>query len=160
MPKTGVSIELSQLIVDGAIAEDAAAQVQRLSKAGVVVVLVSALPQMQAELLLREHIAANLPPVPVYGLPVDDAGRWRWPKPAMLLRAAKEQDIDIFNSWIIGNTFDLFVAASQAGYLGGVYVGEQLPTEKPGLQVFNQAHSVGDAPRVMIPPKGGCWHDH
>ncbi len=159
MAVTGVLIELNQLLVDGQVADDAAFQLNRLNKAGVALALVTQDQQADAEADVSS-ISADIPTLSVFGLADDAPASWQWPKPAQLLRACTENDIDIFNSWVIGTSHDLFRAASQAGLLGGIYIGDDMPAENLGLQVLNHALSLGDAPRVMIPPQGGCWHDH
>lgn len=158
MAKTGVLIECNHVVCDNVIADDARFQLQRLHTAGVAVVVITQSAQQQAQ-AQWESLAADLPVIPIYGLTAEAPPTWLWPKPAQLLRACSEQDIDIFNSWVIGSSHDLFRAAAQAGFLGGIYIGDDMPDEKFGLQVCNQADSLADAPRVMIPPQGGCWHE-
>lgn len=159
MAKTGALIALDAVIEDGAVSERSSAELRRMQQAGVVLALVSQLSQDAAEAQLAA-VAEQLPTVTVYGLPAENAERWQWPRPQMLLRAANEQDMDIFRSWVIGSEAGLFQAAAQAGFLGGVLLNAESPDDNAGLQVLNTADSLADAPRVMIPPQGGCWHEH
>jgi len=83
-----------------------------------------------------------------------------WPKPGLVLRAAQEQSLDLSKSWLISTEPAAMLAAAQAGCLGGVLIGDA-PAPKAVLGfTCNQAVDLTDAPRVMVPPQGGCWHDH
>jgi hypothetical protein len=78
----------------------------------------------------------------------------------MLLAAARELEIDLPTSWLIGTDQADAHAAAQAGCAGVVLVeGIDLPAEDLGIVVAT-ARDLADAPRVMIPRQGGCWHDH
>ncbi len=175
MTKTGVLIELDLLcdeplasatdaaaVLQGAVLnESTAAQLLRLDKAGVGLVVVSQLQlDSAADWLADLAEQMGMRQLPYLGLDAESPASWHWPKPAQLLRACTSHDLDIFNSWVIGRDHNLFKAAAQAGLLGAVYIGDALPADNCGLQVLNQAQSLADAPRVMIPPKGGCWHEH
>ncbi|MFM2090790.1 MAG: hypothetical protein RLZZ127_1279 [Planctomycetota bacterium] len=48
-------------------------------------------------------------------------------------------------------------AAATAGCIGVVMIGACDPGPHPGL-VLAATTDLLDAPRVMIPPGGGCWH--
>lgn len=96
----------------------------------------------------------------VYAALPDKPTSWRKPRPGMLLAAARELDIDLPTSWLIGTDPADAHAAAQAGCAGVVLVeGIDLPSEDLGIVVAT-ARDLADAPRVMIPRQGGCWHDH
>lgn len=160
MSATGVLVQVSRVVdhEQGRIAADVLAQLTRMRTAGVIVAFVDQLPQVQLEeMLVRLCAGTDVESVPCVGL--DDDGKYVWPKAGQLLRAAAVSAMDIFSSWIIAADEKAFYAAAQAGFLGGIYIGEHMPKDNCGLQVLNQAQSLADAPRVMIPPQGGCWHD-
>lgn len=84
---------------------------------------------------------------------------WIKPRPGMLLTAAREVGADLSVSWVIGTDARDAVAAGQAGCAGAVLVGGAVvPTDDLGITVAS-ATDLADAPRVMIPKNGGCWHD-
>lgn len=88
--------------------------------------------------------------------PISD--RERPPRPGLILRAAREADIDLVRSWLVGTTADEARAAGQAGLAGCVLIGDAPgPEEDLGI-VVARAQDLADAPRVMIPRGGGCWH--
>ena len=160
MTATGLLIDVTCLTGSNGIAADAQSQLNRMHAAGVKIGLIS----QQAQALAEQAYAAasnglDLPEWSVLGLPDEGAEKWLWPKAGQLLRACSQNEIDIFSSWIITAQHDGFKAAAQAGLLGGIYIGDDMPETTLGLQVLNQADSIADAPRVMIPPQGGCWHD-
>jgi D-glycero-D-manno-heptose 1,7-bisphosphate phosphatase len=95
----------------------------------------------------------------VYAALPDKPASWRKPRPGMLLAAARELEIDLPTSWLVGTDSADARAAAQAGCAGAVLVeGVHLPTEDLGIVVAT-ARDLCDAPRVMIPRQGGCWHD-
>lgn len=81
------------------------------------------------------------------------------PRPGLLLQAARAQDADLPTSWLVGTSDAHVRAAAQAGCAGCVLIGAALPTDDHGIVVASAA-DLADAPRVMIPRSGGCWHDH
>jgi hypothetical protein len=93
-------------------------------------------------------------------------GRWlsegprdEFPKPGLILRAGREAKFDLPQSWIVARSALTAKAATQAGLAGCVIVGgEPLPEGDLGI-VVAAAADLADAPRVMIPRGGGCWHD-
>lgn len=96
----------------------------------------------------------------VYAALPDKPASWRKPRPGMLLTAARELEIDLPSSWLVGTDNADAHAAAQAGFAGVVLVeGVDPPTEDLGIVVAT-ARDLCDAPRVMIPRQGGCWHDH
>lgn len=95
----------------------------------------------------------------VYAALPDRPASWRKPRPGMLLTAARELDIDIPGSWLIGTNANDAHAAAQAGCAGAVLVDcAETQLEDLGI-VVAIARDLADAPRVMIPRQGGCWHD-
>ncbi len=83
---------------------------------------------------------------------------WTKPRPGLLLSAARAHGADLPSSWFVGVDGDDARAAGQAGCAGAVLLGDNpLPSEELGL-VVAQARDLADAPRVMIPRGGGCWH--
>lgn len=84
-----------------------------------------------------------------------------WPKPGLFLGSAAEHDIDLASSWVITADVRVVKAAQMAGLIGAVLL-EHVTDEPPKALGFTlaRARDLADAPRVMIPPKGGCWHDH
>ena len=93
-----------------------------------------------------------------YHCPHDTSHVWRKPRPGMLLTAARELTLDLPSSWLIGTRADDARAAGQAGCAGAVLIGDAaLPDDDLGIVVAS-ARDLADAPRVMIPRQGGCWH--
>lgn len=68
-----------------------------------------------------------------------------------------EAGCDVTRSWLIGADPQALGLAASVGCLGAVWVGDGTPP-RLALHVV-EARDVADAPRVMIPPGGGCWHD-
>jgi D-glycero-D-manno-heptose 1,7-bisphosphate phosphatase len=83
---------------------------------------------------------------------------WRKPRPGLLLAAAKDLALDLPSSWLVGARADDAVAAAQAGCAGAVLVGGAQPPDDDLGIVVATARDLADAPRVMIPRGGGCWH--
>lgn len=95
----------------------------------------------------------------VYAALSDRPAAWCKPRPGMLLTAARELDIDLPGSWLIGTNSNDARAAAQAGCAGAVLVDcPETHLEDLGI-VVAIARDLADAPRVMIPRQGGCWHD-
>jgi D-glycero-D-manno-heptose 1,7-bisphosphate phosphatase len=93
-----------------------------------------------------------------YAADANSPPSWRRPRPGMLLAAARELGIDLAQSWMVGRGRDDVLAAAQAGCAGCVLVGGvQEGADDPRL-VVAVARDLADAPRVMIPRSGGCWH--
>lgn len=87
----------------------------------------------------------------------------RLPRPQALASAiaaaARRHGADLFGSWLVTDDPAALRAAATAGCQGAVLVGEApLPKEDLGI-VLAQARDLADAPRVMIPKNGGCWHN-
>jgi histidinol phosphatase-like enzyme len=77
----------------------------------------------------------------------------------MILWAAKQHLVDLFQSWLVTANPALLPVAANAGLQGVVLVGgAPLPTDDLGI-VVAEARDLADAPRVMIPKGGGCWHN-
>ncbi|MDA3963255.1 MAG: hypothetical protein PF961_20920, partial [Planctomycetota bacterium] len=84
----------------------------------------------------------------------------RLPRPGMLLEAARDLGLDLVTSWFITADPALLKAAGQAACTGAVLIGADAPPAPIlGLKIV-AARDLADAPRVMVPDKGGCWHDH
>ncbi|TVR46465.1 MAG: hypothetical protein EA402_02610 [Planctomycetota bacterium] len=81
------------------------------------------------------------------------------PSLAALARAMASVGADVSRSWMLSQDPQAFVLAAQIGCVGGVAVAVPAPAKIPGL-VVHEARNLADVPRVMIPPQGGCWHDH
>ncbi len=66
------------------------------------------------------------------------------------------------SGWLICGDATVIGAAATAGLAGVVLIGAAVPGalgEDHGL-VVAEARDLSDAPRVMIPRDGGCWHEH
>ena len=48
--------------------------------------------------------------------------------------------------------------AGSVGFGSAVLIGKR-GSKAVGIRVMS-AHDFADAPRVMVPATGGCWHDH
>ena len=93
-----------------------------------------------------------------YAATATNPASWRKPRPGMLLAAARELGIDLAASWLVGCREEDAIAAGQAGCAGCVLLQARLPPmDDPGI-VVALADDLADAPRVMIPRSGGCWH--
>lgn len=113
-----------------------------------------------AERLRQAGIAAGGELAGVYAALPDKPASWRKPRPGMLLAAGRDLGIDLPSSWVVGTDLADAQAAAQAGCAGAVLLGDGDP---PGVDlgiVVATARDLADAPRVMIPRQGGCWHDH
>lgn len=62
-------------------------------------------------------------------------------------------------AWIICGDATVISMAATAGLAGVVLIGVPAPSGDHEV-VVAEAHSLSDAPRVMIPRGGGCWHEH
>jgi hypothetical protein len=69
-----------------------------------------------------------------------------------LLRAAAGR-----TAWLATGDPAWIPAAATAGLQGVVLIGAPVPAEPASLVVV-AAENLLDAPRVMVPPGGGCWH--
>jgi D-glycero-D-manno-heptose 1,7-bisphosphate phosphatase len=113
-----------------------------------------------AERLRQSIIAEGGALAGIYAALPDRPASWRKPRPGMLLSAARDLQVDLPTSWLVGTDAADAQAAAQAGLAGAVLVeGGDPPTEDLGIVVAT-ARDLADAPRVMIPRQGGCWHDH
>lgn len=77
--------------------------------------------------------------------------------PRALLAAVRAGDGDPAASWLVCADPAAVPAAATAGLAGVVLVGCDPPPGAPPL-VVARAASLADAPRVMVPRGGGCWH--
>jgi len=147
------------------------AAIRRLALRGVAVVVVTDQPALgrgevtaagyaAADVRLRELLAgegADLAGIHV--CPAAGPDPRRKPRPGGILAAASAHGVDLATSWFVGAHGDDARAAAQAGCAGAVLIDAALqPGEDLGI-VVAIAHDLADAPRVMIPRNGGCWHD-
>jgi histidinol phosphatase-like enzyme len=159
--REGVLLDPSGTLIAGA-----AAVVQRMNLAGVPVVAVGNLPPGSSQTLvaqLRQDLASRLAPAQLdrddYAV-ADEGHARRLPRPGQLLEAAAALGFDIFASWFVTAEATALRAAGQAGCAGAVLLGEAAePSGFLGVRVV-RARDLADAPRVMVPAGGGCWHDH
>lgn len=86
--------------------------------------------------------------------------RRRLPRPAEILAVAAADGIDLAKSWMVAADADGVRAAEQAGLLSCVLL-EPAAVPEGYLSIpVVRAADLADAPRVMVPPGGGCWHEH
>ena len=149
MARTGIIVEWTGVMVDdaGLALPGVAAAVQRLNVRGVIIVAIA-----------HNGTIGSLPGVHGPLVSPDVNPRYCLPRPGLLLAAAQAHQLDLPTSWVIGTTLLHAHAAAQAGCAGCVLIGIPAPTEDVGL-VVAEARDLADAPRVMIPRGGGCWHD-
>jgi hypothetical protein len=79
------------------------------------------------------------------------------PFTARTLRVALN-DAGADDGWLVCREVGAVAAAATAGLTGVVLIGCAAPSDDWGI-VVAEARDLGDAPRVMIPRGGGCWHD-
>ena len=60
--------------------------------------------------------------------------------------------------WIVCADATVISSAATAGLAGVVLIGTPVPAGEHDV-VVAEALSLSDAPRVMIPRGGGCWHE-
>ncbi len=60
--------------------------------------------------------------------------------------------------WLVCRDAGAVSAAATAGLTGVVLIGCAVPSDDWGI-VVAEARDLADAPRVMVPRNGGCWHD-
>lgn len=149
MARPGIIAAWTGVLVDGAGVPlpGVSTAVQRLVARGVVVVAID-----------HQHGSGSLTDVLGPLRPPPGQGqRFTFPRPDLLLVAARDYDLDLATSWLIGTTVAQAQAAAQAGCAGCVLLGSPAPSEDLGI-VIAEARDFADAPRVMIPRSGGCWH--
>ncbi len=135
-----------------------AAALVRLKQRGVLIVAATDRLALGEVLITRLHELTGGTLAGVYAAAGKPAS-WVKPRPGLLLTAARDLGVDLSVSWVIGTAERDAEAASQAGCAGAVLVGGvALPTDDLGITVAAAA-DLADAPRVMIPRGGGCWHD-
>jgi len=169
MANTALFVEiLGVLIADiqaTALLPGVGAAIMRLQQRGVPVIALSDEFELSptaaadyAERLRAMVIAAGGKLIDVLIATAESPKSWTKPRPGLLLAAARTHSIDLPSSWLIGVDADDARAAGQAGCAGAVLLGtDPLPSDDLGL-VVAQARDLADAPRVMIPRGGGCWH--
>ena len=78
---------------------------------------------------------------------------------AALLQLIAQLQMDPVTSWFITAEPANLQAAASAGIGAAVLLGDREPDAGLLLRV-ERARDLADAPRVMIPAQGGCWHEH
>ena len=61
------------------------------------------------------------------------------------------------DGWLVCGDASAVSAAATAALTGVVLIGCAVPTDDCGIVVAEALH-LADAPRVMVPRDGGCWH--
>ena len=180
MATSGLFLERDGVLVERDGAADAArvrllpgvaAALRRLALRGVPLVVVTDQPAIgRGEVSAEAYAAADLRLhalvaeagaglAGIHVCPAAGPDAKRKPRPGLILAAARAHGLDLAASWLVGTGADDARAAAQAGCAGAVLVGgAALPTEDLGIPVA-AASDLADAPRVMIPRGGGCWHD-
>ena len=145
--RTALLVDVAALAIrDGAgalhLLPGAAAVLARMQVAGVPVVALDfsgALPDPQPGVMALLE-AAHAPLAGWMRPGADAPASWRLPRPGLVL------------------------AAAQAGCYGAVLLGvPEVPPELSEAElaiVTARADDLADAPRVMVPRQGGCWHAH
>lgn len=82
-----------------------------------------------------------------------------FPAVRSLLQACRTHGIDLTSSWMLTAREPALQAAATAGLPQAVWLGP-VPPHRPPLIRIETACDLSDAPRVMVPADGGCWHDH
>lgn len=149
-----------------AVIPGAAAVVARMQVAGVPVVALD-FRGSQAELQPAVEALLAVARAALAGwvsLKADAPPSWRLPRPGLVLAAARAHGVDLATTWLVSPAPDALRAAAQAGCYGAVLVGvPELPPELSENElaiVTARADDLADAPRVMVPRQGGCWHAH
>jgi hypothetical protein len=83
----------------------------------------------------------------------------RPPAPGLVLRGCAATGLSPERVWLATSRPAALMAAASAGCLGAVALGGAAVPAGVLLHVV-VARDLVDAPRVMVPPGGGCWHDH
>ncbi len=138
----------SALFIHHAVADTTElALVRRMHLAGVPVVVLTLVDQVPP--LVQAAQAAELPVMVDAGVAVT-AKR--------LLLALRAAGAEGATSWLIAGDPAVIAPAAQAGLAGVVLLNVDAPADD--RLVVARADSLADAPRVMLPRGGGCWHDH
>lgn len=78
--------------------------------------------------------------------------------PRTLLLVCRDHALDTTATWLLTRDPEMIPSAATAGLAGVVLIGVEPPPGDHGL-VVARADDCSDAPRVMVPRTGGCWHD-
>ncbi|GDY12994.1 hypothetical protein LBMAG53_18720 [Planctomycetota bacterium] len=78
--------------------------------------------------------------------------------PRQLLFTCRDHALEAAGTWLLTRDPGMIPTAATAGLAGVVLIGVEPPAGDHGL-VVARADDCGDAPRVMVPRTGGCWHD-
>jgi hypothetical protein len=153
MPVSGCCIDARGVLVDEAggllVSDQARAWLLRLQSTGTPVLA----------LFDGEDPAPDLGDLPLAAVLTAEADE-AWPKPIRLLRAATAYAFDPFSSWLITARHEPLQATGSAGFIGAVLLGDGPDPSPTPACTLARARDLADAPRVMVPPSGGCWHDH
>ncbi|MFW5829034.1 MAG: hypothetical protein ACOCXA_02125 [Planctomycetota bacterium] len=80
-----------------------------------------------------------------------------FPAVRALLQACRNHAVELASSWMLTARVAALQAAATAGIPQAVWLGPEPPRRPPLLRI-ETARDLADAPRVMIPAGGGCWH--
>lgn len=163
MSTTGLFVAISDVLTPandpGRLLPGVAEALQRLQQRGVPVVAAENAEADVAAHLLGACSDAGCELTAVQLAPADATPAQRLPRPGLLLSAANDHALDLFSSWVVSASPGLIEAGAQAGCVGAVLLGD-CPEPPPHVAIHAvRARDFADAPRVMIPPGGGCWHD-
>lgn len=139
------------LLVEDAVATGAAALFARMQLAGVPIILCA-----PAAAPLRARLAPVLTTAMTAITRIVESETF--PRPGDLLRLLRDLDSDPFTSWLLCAREPAVRAAETLGCAGVVWFAADDPAWRPRCP-FARTDHLADAPRVMIPPAGGCWHD-
>jgi beta-phosphoglucomutase-like phosphatase (HAD superfamily) len=83
-----------------------------------------------------------------------------WSKPMGLLHTMQQLGFAAPETWLVTADSEQLRVAATAGVGAAVVVhGTPVPSPAPAIRIV-VANDLADAPRVMVPVDGGCWHDH
>jgi D-glycero-D-manno-heptose 1,7-bisphosphate phosphatase len=169
MSRTALFVEIPDVLIaadPAVLLPGAGAALARLHQRSVLVVAITDRLVLAAEgfpafsaALKATVAAAGGELAGVYAALPDRPASWRKPRPGMLLTAARELSLELPACWLIGTEAGDARAAAQAGCAGAVLIGGVEPPQEDLGIVVASARDLADAPRVMIPRQGGCWHD-
>jgi len=117
--------------------------------AGLLLVEAALLAQDPTASALRQRLVARQVPL---------ASLTGAPHHKPLLAALAGHRADPAQTWLVTTEAAWILPATTAGLAGVVLIGQAPPPGDHGVVVAS-ADRLDDAPRVMIPRRGGCWHD-
>ena len=83
----------------------------------------------------------------------------RLPGLGAMMTLLQQYQVDLSEAWWLSADTASFSLAGSVGCGSGVLLGSSEVPAGLGLRVV-LAQDFADAPRVMIPVGGGCWHDY